>query len=156
MGEPPVSVVVGDEHLTAPDRAVVAVARAVEGDPDDRCRAVQAVFGHRGGHVGVVVLDLAQGQSGGLGRAARPLGGAVAGVPVGDQHPRGDGGEVRQMRGGAFERGQGGQIVHVPDMRGHPGVAVVARAEGVLQVAAHGERGDDGHRQGDREGGVAA
>lgn len=152
MGEPPVSVVVGEQHLTAPHGTVVAVAGSVEGDSDHRLRAVQTVLGHRRGDMGVVVLHLAQRQSALLGGAPCPQGGAVAGMPVGDQQARCDGGEVRQMAGGPLEGVQGGQVVHVPDVRGQPGVAAVPGAEGVLQVAAHGQRRDHRNRQRDREG----
>ena len=49
---------VADEHLTAPDRPVRAVAGAVV--DRSHCRALEPVLGETGGEVGVVVLDARQ------------------------------------------------------------------------------------------------
>ena len=51
---------VGDEYLAAPERAVAAVARAVEGDPDDRL--ADAVLGGDAHDVRVMVLHADLGQ----------------------------------------------------------------------------------------------
>ena len=59
------AVVVGQQHLAAPDlHAAVgggAVAGAVEREPEHRRRAVEAVLGHQRGDVGVVVLHVDHG-----------------------------------------------------------------------------------------------
>ncbi len=52
---------IGHQHLAAPDGAVGAVPRAVEGEADDRRRRVEPVFGHHGGDVGVMVLHVDDG-----------------------------------------------------------------------------------------------
>ena len=57
VADPPVVGVGRDHELTAPDRAVVAVAGAVEGEADHRLVVRVIVLGHRRRQVGVVVLD---------------------------------------------------------------------------------------------------
>ena len=49
--------VVAEEDFATPDCAVVAEAGAVEDQAEDFGGAVEVVFGHGGGQVGVVVLD---------------------------------------------------------------------------------------------------
>ena len=61
--------IIRDEKFAAPNRAIRAVARAVESDTDDR--PVEPVLGHAGGHVGVMVLDLDPRQTGALCTGAR-------------------------------------------------------------------------------------
>ena len=86
VGGPDVVGVVGDQELAAPDGAVVAVAGAVEGDPEDPAVAAEPVLGHRRGDVGVVVLDLLDRSA--VGVVARPPAGAVGRVPVGGERGR--------------------------------------------------------------------
>src|SRR5439155_24180145 len=71
----------GQQHLTAPQRAVVAHAQAVVGDTEERFR--YAVFGGGGDHVRVVVLD---GDPLDAGAGAGVPGGQVTGVQVVGQH----------------------------------------------------------------------
>ncbi|CAM5687589.1 hypothetical protein SAFG77S_04908 [Streptomyces afghaniensis] len=61
---------------------------------------------------------------------------------------------VRCRRAGLRPPGrlQGGQIAHVADVRAEPGVVALAEAQGVLQIAAHGERGPRRDRQPQRAG----
>ena len=88
--------VVGEQELAAPDRAVVAVAGAVEGDAEHRSVTGVPVLGHRRRDVGVVVLHRAR-----TGRpaacVARPGGGAVRRVPVGDERRGRDAGELLEV-----------------------------------------------------------
>ena len=119
--EPGEAVVVGEQELAAPHGAVVAVARAVEGDADHRPGAVEPVFGHRGGDVGVVVLD-AHERAGPAALPVGPPGGAVAGVPVGDQR-RGPyaGRSTPAARSARSKARWRAEVVHVADVRGQPG-----------------------------------
>ncbi len=92
-------------------------------------------------------------------RARRSVGPATlryAGMPVG-HHSSGRTPVIApQMPGRGLEGLQRGQVVHVADVAGQPGVAAVGHAEGVLQVAADGQRRPHRHRQRDRQRGVAA
>ncbi len=85
----PEAVIPPDQEFAPPDRAVAAVAGAVEDDADHV--AVQAVFCHAGGQVGMVVLHRDQRQPGSCGidgtrdnRGAdrrRPVSGVISSSP---------------------------------------------------------------------------
>lgn len=61
--EPDEAVVVREQELAAPHRSVVAVPRAVEGDAEHRPHCRRGPLGHRGGDMGVMVLDAHDGPS---------------------------------------------------------------------------------------------
>lgn len=149
VGEAPVARVVGEQDLTAPDGAVVAVARAVEGDADHGCGPVEAVLGRRRGDVRVVMLHehgFAQRQSGG------PPRGVVPRVPVRGDEFGADAGQTPHQRLRPPGRLQGGQVAHAADVRSEPRLVVLTGTQRVLQVAAHRERGPHRRRQAQRTG----
>lgn len=148
--EPDEPVVVGQQNLPAPHRAVVAVAGAVEGDADHRTAAVEAVFGHRRRDMGVMVLDVSEQPAGRM--EGGPPTGAVAGMPVGRKQFGSHPGDRLQLRLGALERLLGGQVVHVPDVSGQPGSAPLRESEDILQISPDGEGRPHGYRQRERQG----
>jgi hypothetical protein len=149
----PLEILVATDHqFTTPDGSVGAETGAVEGDPDDRTLAVEAVLRHHRADVCVMVLDLGDR----VVAACCPMGGPVPGVTIGDHLLGLDPGEHLHVRGGVRERLQRPQIVHVADVLAHPGVPAVGQAAGVLQVRADGEGGRDRLGQRERERGVAA
>ena len=91
LRQPLIALVVGEQHLAAPDRAVGAVTGSVEGEAEHLLRPVQPVLGHHRGDVRVVVLDRPDRPPAGV--APRPRGGAVARVRVGDDDFRADAGQ---------------------------------------------------------------
>ncbi len=122
---PPELLVVGDQHLAAPDRAVGAVAGAVEGDPDDPLVGAEPVLAHHRRDVRVVVLHQVDRPV--RRRGAGPAAGPVAGVPVGDQPRRADPGEHLEVPLGAGQRVERGDVVHVADVLADPGVPAARR-----------------------------
>jgi len=145
----PEAVVIGQEHLAAPDRAVRAVAGAVEGEADHRQAAVQAVFRHDRGDVGVVMLHMQVLQA--IGVVRRPAAGQVARMEVADDplRPRAkDGLEVLDRLLECIERLE---VLHVADVLAHEGVIVAREAERGLELAAHGQGGWQAERQFDRK-----
>ena len=102
--KPPKAFVVGEQELAAPDRAVGAVARAVERDADDGRLLV--VLGHAGEDVRVVVLDLEERHAGFL-ALARDLEDVQEAVHV--QRPG------AQRRLFASDREQGSELVDLGD-----------------------------------------
>ena len=121
-----VALVVGEQHLAAPDGAVGAVAGAVEREPDHLlapsrpCSAITAAMcawwcctdAHRPAR----------------GIAVRPRGGAVARVRVGDHDvPGATPVRCSRCRSARVERRQRGQVVHVADVLAQPGVPALAR-----------------------------
>ena len=144
LSHPPVALVVGDQHLATPDGAIWTVTGSVKGESENVTVAVQAVFGHDGGDVGVVVLHRPDRSP--VGIAARPGGGAVTGVCVGDKirgvHSR----QFPQVPLGRVECGQGGQVVHVADVLTQPRVLALGNGQRVLQVGADRQGGCDGYR----------
>ncbi len=118
---------VGHQEFAAPDGAVGAVARAVQGDPDTGFGA--AVFRQAGGDMGVMVLDPDEahpGQTPGI------AGAEIMGVEV-----MGDEGRVLAAQG--LEMGDGLLViieslhpVQVADMLAEQGDAVGGHAKGVL------------------------
>ncbi len=143
---------IGEERLAAPDRAVVAVARAVEREAEHGALRVPAVLGHDRGDVGVVVLDfddeLAMVRSG-------PGRGAVAGVTVGGDHLRGDGGVLLELIDTAFEGLDRLEVLHVPQVLAHPGVRGRCQADRVLQFATHRQDVASGRAHRNRQGSEA-
>lgn len=77
-------------------------------------------------------------------------------MPVGGEESGRDPGDAAQPVDRTAEGALGGEVVHVADVRGEPGPAALAQAEGVLQVTADGERGADRQREGDRQRSVPA
>ncbi|CCB78256.1 protein of unknown function [Streptantibioticus cattleyicolor NRRL 8057 = DSM 46488] len=154
VGRPPVPVVVREQHLAAPQRAVVAVAAAVEDDTDHRRRAVEARVGHGGGHVRVVVLDEVERAP--LGVLPGPARRQVAGVPVGGEDPRPYPGQRGQVVQRAGERGGGGRPRQVAEVRGEPGGTPLGEAERGVVRPADGQRGRHRVGQLDRLGHVTA
>ena len=95
MGGPDERAVVGDQELSAPDGAVLAVPRAVEGDAEHLDAIGDPVVGHRGGDVGVVVLDPCDRPTGCV--VERPATRPVRRVPVGGQGARADAGQPLEV-----------------------------------------------------------
>lgn len=153
MSEPGEAVVVRQQELPAPYGAVVSVAGAVEGDADHLPGAVQSVLGHGGRDVRVMVLDPYDGPVRRV--PVGPSGGAVAGMPVGDQGLGAHPGNGLQLRHRALENPLCSDVVHVADVPRQPGLPTHPEAEGVLQVSADGEGRPHGQREGDRQRGVA-
>src|SRR5262249_7632514 len=125
----------GGQELTAPDRAVGAVAGPVEGHPDDR--ACRTVVGQAGGDVRGVVLDAFGRQV----RLERVLGGQVLRVQV-VRHDLGV--DVEQPAEVLDALGEGAQrlgVLQVPDVRRDEGVAPSGQAERVLQLGTAGQHG---------------
>ena len=125
---------VGHQHLAAPDRAVGAVAGAVEREADHRPvrPAVARPCRTRCGRGGAAPATTGRPRR--VPAAHRAL--TVARVPVGRQQLRPDAAERLQMPLGGGERLPGGQVVHVADVPGQPGVTPLGQAAGVLQVRA--------------------
>ena len=135
--EPPEALVVGEQELAAPDRAVGAVARAVERDADDGRLLV--VLGHAGEDVRVVVLDLEERHADFLGERFGDGRSVVARVQV-----AGDGlGAVLEQGfhelDGILEREHGAQVAHVADVRRWVEEVAAREAEGVLELATDAE-----------------
>ena len=135
--EPPEALVVGEQELAAPDRAVGAVARAVERDADDGRLLV--VLGHAGEDVRVVVLDFEERHAGLLGERFGDGRSVVARVQV-----AGDGLRAVLEQGfheldGILEREHGAQVAHVADVRRRVEEVAAREAEGVLELAADAE-----------------
>ena len=86
----------------------------------------------------------------------RPRSAAVARMSVRHQQFGRHVGHRGQLVGGRGEGLQRGEVVHVTDVPAQPGVSAGADREGVLQVAAGGQRRPDRHRHRDRQGCVAA
>ncbi len=145
---------VGDQELAAPDRAVGAVAGAVEGHPDDR--AVRPVVGQAGGDVRVVVLDAGQLHAGELGagqlhagqlgvseilvrKIDRVLGGQVLGMQVVGDHLGPDVEQPPEVLDPLGERAQRLGVLQVPDMVRHERVVLLGQAERVLQLGPAGQ-----------------
>jgi hypothetical protein len=142
---------VGHQELTAPDRAVGAVAGPVEGHPDHRAaRPVvsPAVIGQAGGDVRVMVLDPEQVH---VGQVERVLGGQVLRMQVMGHDLRVDVEQPAEMLDALGERAQGLGVLQVPDVVGDKGVAILGQAERVLQFGPAGQHGTGepaGHRDG--------
>lgn len=142
------------QELTAPRRAVVPVAGAVEGDADHLLVPAQTVLRHDRRDVRVVVLHGAHGPP--RRTVAGPVAGPVAGMAVRDQqrgHHPGEFFEVPLRAGQGVDRGQ---VVHVADVLAQPGIAALAQGAGVLQVRAHGERRRYVEGQRERQRGIPA
>lgn len=77
-------------------------------------------------------------------------------MPVGGQDARPHAGEGLHVLFGACEGLLRVQVVHVADMGGQPGPALLGEAEGVLEVAAGGEGRRHRVGQGERQRGVTA
>ena len=124
---------VGDQELTAPDRAVGAVPGPVERDPDDR--AGLAVVGQAGGDVRVVVLDP---------RQVHPvqvqgvLGGQVLRVQVVGHHLGLDAEQPSVVLDTLRERAQCLGVLQVPDVMGQERPVPFGEAERVLQFGSAG------------------
>ena len=109
------------QDFTPPDRAVGAVARAVQGQPDNRAGAT--MLGKARQNVGVMVLDRDQGriraqqvpQEGGK------TCGHVIGVHVVRDRSRSNVKQAAQVHGGLLEPDGGGSICQIADMRPHEG-----------------------------------
>ena len=126
VGQPAERLVVGEQHLAAPHRAVGAVAGAVEGDPDHLLVPAQPVLGHHRGDVGVVVLHRAHRPPAACARAH--AGGAVAGVARRRRAaPARTPVSASRWRSVARQRLDACQVVHVADVLADPGVAALAR-----------------------------
>ena len=124
------------QEFAAPDRAVRAVARAVQGDPDTGVGA--AVFRQAGGDMGVMVLHPDEPHPGQIPGIA---GAEIVGVEV-----VGDDGRVLAAQG--LEMGDGLPViieslhpVQVADMLAEEGDAVRGQAEGVLLLGSDAQDG---------------
>ena len=130
------SVVSGDEDLATPDRAVGAVAGAVEREADHPLTVGHTVLGHHRRDVGVVVLDERH-VAGRVGLG--PPTGLVARVRVGDEQVGFDAVHLGELAGGLLERGERLDAAHVADVLAHPRVGTGREAERVLQLTADGD-----------------
>lgn len=63
IGEPAVALVIGQQDLAAPERAIIAEAQPVERDAEHRLGHRDLVLRHAGGDMRVVVLHLGEGRS---------------------------------------------------------------------------------------------
>ena len=145
LRQPLEALVVGEQHLATPHRAVGAVTRSVEGESEHLLGTIQAVFGHHRRDMRVVVLHGSDRSACGV--AVRPRGGPVQRMCVGDKHLRCDRGQLLQVPLCRVERGQRREVVHVADVLAQPGVLPVRDRHGVLQVGADGQRRRHRHRQ---------
>ncbi len=154
MGRALIAAIAGHQEFTTPDGPVVAVARAVEGDADDCRVARQAVFGHAGGNVGMVVLDANSRQP----LARRPLQrvarGQVVGVKVVGHRRRLDTEQPLQVGHAVLKGQQRLVILQIADVVTQEGVVVAGQAEGVLQLCPRGQQRGPAPRQPHRIGRV--
>ena len=127
--------VASHQKLAAPNGAVGAVSRAVEGHPDGI--ASQAVFGHAGSDVGVMVLHADHGQA--L-QPQRVFGAEIARVQVVRDGSRRHAKQLFQIGQRLFEEPQGFVILQVANVLAQDGVASLGEAEGVFQLAAAGQQ----------------
>ena len=151
--DPVEGVVAGDEDLAAPDGAVGAVARAVEGDADHPLPRRDAVLGHDRRDVGVVVLHL---DHGGVGATRRPI--ASSGTPDGRPPPAARRRCRRARRAGGSERSKADHVSTLPmsPMCWLMNAAFPAgEAERVLELAADGQCRCGVEGEPDRQGRVA-
>ncbi len=72
-------------------------------------------------------------------------------MPVGDEHLGHGAGDRLELGRRTVEGIEGGEVIHVPDVRREPGIATVRDAEGVLEVAAGRQRRCYRDRQRDRQ-----
>ena len=129
-------VVAGDEDLATPDRAVGAVAGAVEREADHPLTVGHTVLGHHRRDVGVVVLDERH-LATRVGLSPPP--GLIARVRVGDEQVGFDPVHLGELVRGLLERGERLDAAHVADVLAHPRVGTGCEAERVLQLTADGD-----------------
>ncbi|ARX88629.1 hypothetical protein SMD44_08116 [Streptomyces alboflavus] len=142
---------VGDEHLPAPQRAVVPETESVVGDADER--PAHPVLGGARGHVGVMVLH----RDAGHGLLQGPAGGQISGVQVVCDGARDDPGESAQVRICLPERLVRGRVRQISVVRADVGHARVGEGEGVLRLRARArERYGCGRMERQGRGGQAA
>ena len=130
------------QRLAAPDRAVAAVAGAVPGQSQHR--AVQAVLGHAGGHVGVMVLHAHQRHAPARGQLlGMPRRGIVGMQIAGDHLAASTCEEIDQVVDRPAKDLDAQHAVQVADVRAEHHLHRL-RAEpqrhGVLQMPADGQR----------------
>ena len=144
--------VAGDQHLSAPDRAVGPVPGSVEREPDHAVAFADTVLRHHRRDVGVVVLDeLDRGEH----RLLGPAAGLVRRVGVGDEPLGRDLVHLRELPGRSLERIDRRDAAHVTDVLAHPRVGTSRDTERVLQLAPDGQRWNDVEREAYRQRRVA-
>ena len=154
VGQPAVLLVVGEQHLATPDRAVRTVTGAVEGEPEYLLGAGEPVLGHHRCDVRMVMLHVPDWF--GAAVATRPCGGAVSGMAVSDHDLGVDARECAQVPLGRVERRERGEVVHVADVLAQPRVPALGDGQRVLQVGADRQRRRHVDGQGDGQRGVPA
>ncbi len=136
-GGPAEMPVVRNEHFTAPDAAVGAVARAVQGNADDRLGMV--IFRHAGNDVGIMMLNPQQRQSPRLSDLLCHSSGIVARMQV-----AGDDCRLRLQQGlhalYRFPQGvTGAEIREISHIAARVEKVAHTEAEGVFQLSADGQ-----------------
>ena len=148
------------KKLRAGDRAVGTKAGAVEGGDErgagERLAVGGVAIGKEGRGVGLVVLDLKEGNAELDGKLPGKRRGEIAGMEVGGDRRGADGKQGEEMAGGALEGGERRGARDVADMLAHPGVATAGDTERRLELATDGEEIGAVVGQGNRQRRVAA
>src|SRR5208282_2218275 len=118
----------GDEHLSAPDFSVGAVASPIQGEPDHP--AFKVILRHTTGNVRVVVLHANQLHSTLL---QRPSGGEVVGMEVIGDDLRPDLENPLQMFDSFVEKTITFRVLQISDVLAQEGVLSFCEADGVLE-----------------------
>jgi hypothetical protein len=143
-----------DEELSAPDRAVVAVAGSVEGDAD-HAPLECATLGEDARHVRAMVLN---GMAPPRRHDGRVRGGPVLGMQIvhDDQPVAIDIVHRHPVTHRLLKRTIGGGVVQIADVLAHERVAADDERDGVLEVRPHGQCRKWDRNPGNRRRRVAA
>ena len=147
------------EKLTPLDRAVAAVARAVEADADESCGSRgdgMPMLGEQCRYVRLVVLHPHERDAAARGEPRRPVGREVARVQVGHHRLRDDIEQAQKVGCSTVEGIECLESGHVADVLAHHGHVVPGHADRRLEFAADRQHGGASAGEPDRQGRVAA
>ncbi len=147
---------VRDQEFTAPDRPIRSIAGPIKTQPNYRLVGPPAVIRQAGGDVGVVVLDLYQGERFPGSPFHRVAGRQVIRVEIAGQDLRLDVEQALVMLDPCLEGPEGFVVFHVADVVADKGILLAGQAEGIFQLCAGSQHRGDGHGQPDRVRSVAA
>ena len=129
-----------EQQLAAPDRAVVPIAGAVEGEPEHRLAHRPRMLGQQRGEMRVVVLHQQDSSPRRLRPLARPAVRQVPRMQVGHHRLRSHPSQRAEHVDRAFQRLQGRQRADVAEVLGEPRALARCHADGRLQLAADGQQ----------------
>src|ERR1017187_5020153 len=124
----------GDEHFSAPDFSIGAVARSIQGEADHP--AFKVILRHTTGNVCVVVLHANQLRSA---LFERPSGGEVVGMEVVGDDLRSNLENPLQMLDSFVEKAIAFCVLQISDVLAQESVLSFGEADGVLEFASDGQ-----------------